>query len=60
MPDKKIPQQRKQNLQVLLTVFIVVGVLGVLSRLPGVSPAEARNLATRFRFTWEKLPPVPI
>ncbi len=60
MPDKKIPQQRKQNLQVLLAVFIVVGVLGVLSRLPGVSPAEARNLATRFRFTWEKLPPVPI
>jgi len=59
MPDKKTPQ-RKQNLQVLLAVFIVVGVLGGLSRLPGVSPGEARSLATHFRFAWQKLPPVPI
>ena len=57
--DKKFPQ-RKQNLQVLLVVFAVVGVLGWLSRLPGVPAGEAATLATHFRFTWEKLPPIPI
>jgi hypothetical protein len=58
-PDKKFPQ-RKQNLQVLLAVFAVVGVLGWLSRLPGVPAGEAATLATHFRFTWQKLPPIPI
>jgi enediyne biosynthesis protein E4 len=59
MPDKKIPP-RKQNLQILFAVFCIVGVLGWLSRLPGVPPGEAARLALPFRFTWQTLPPAPI
>jgi enediyne biosynthesis protein E4 len=59
MPDNKFPQ-RKQNLQILLVVFAVVGALGWLSRLPGVPAGEAARLATPFRFTWQTLPPPPV
>lgn len=59
MPDKKFPQ-RKQNFQILLVVFAVVGALAWLSRLPGVPTGEAARLAPPFRFTWQTLPPPPV
>ena len=59
MADKKVPQ-RKQNFQILLAVFGLLGALGWLSRLPGVPPGEAAHLATPFRFTWQRLPPPPM
>jgi hypothetical protein len=59
MPDKKVGP-RKQNFQVLLAVFGVVGVLAFLARLPGVSPGEAARLTMQFQFAWQMLSPAPI
>jgi enediyne biosynthesis protein E4 len=59
MLDNKRPQ-RKQNYQVMLAVFGVVGTLAVLARLPGPPPGEAARLAAHFHFAWQTLPPAPI
>jgi enediyne biosynthesis protein E4 len=50
---------RHHNLQVLLAVVGVVGVLAGFSRLPDPPPGEAARLAARFRFAWQPLPPAP-
>jgi len=52
--------QRKQNLQVILTVVAVCGALAFLSRLPHVSSEEAARLAKHFQFTWQTIPPTPV
>src|SRR6266478_1129694 len=49
-----------RSLPVQLTVFGVVGALALLARLPDPPPGEAQRLASRFKFTWQRLPPVPI
>lgn len=54
------PMIRRQNLQVLLAVFGVVGALALLARLPDPPPGEAARLAARFRFAWQPLPPAPM
>ncbi|MDT7777759.1 MAG: enediyne biosynthesis protein [Acidobacteriota bacterium] len=59
IPDKKV-RPRKHNIQVLLAVFGVVGVLSVFAKLPSPSPVEAARLATHFQFAWQLLPPAPI
>jgi hypothetical protein len=59
MPDPRAPK-RKQNVQVLLAVFGVVGVLAGFSRLPDPPSGEAARLSDHFKFAWQLLPPVPI
>jgi hypothetical protein len=49
-----------RSLPVQLTVFGVVGALALLARLPDPPPGEAERLAARFKFTWQRLPAVPI
>jgi hypothetical protein len=58
--QKEVKQRRKQNPQVLLAIFGVVGLLGGLSRVPGPPSGEAARLANRFRFAVETLPRAPI
>jgi hypothetical protein len=59
MPENNSPQKR-QNFQVVLTVFCVIGTLAGLSRLPSPAPGEVASLAAHFHFTRQLLPPVPI
>lgn len=59
MADRKVPQ-RKQNFQVLLAVFGVVGVLAAFARIPDPPPGEVQRLAGRFQFATQRLPPAPI
>ncbi|HSG38690.1 MAG TPA: VCBS repeat-containing protein, partial [Thermoanaerobaculia bacterium] len=51
---------RRQNPQILMVVFVVVGALAFLARLPSPSPAEAARLAPRFQFAWQSLPAAPM
>ncbi|HXT20018.1 MAG TPA: VCBS repeat-containing protein, partial [Thermoanaerobaculia bacterium] len=44
----------------MVAVFIVVGALAALARLPDDTPGEVERLASKFRFEWQTLPPVPI
>src|SRR4051812_26013653 len=58
MPDSK-PPQRRHNIQVVIAVLSVVGLLAGFARLPSPSPAERARLASHFQFSWKKLPPAP-
>jgi len=58
MADKKVPQ-RKYNVQVLLAVFGIAGVLAGFARLPDPPAGEPDTLAARFRFAWQILQPPP-
>ena len=44
----------------MVAVFIVVGALAALARLPDDTPGEVERLASKFRFEWQTLPPVPV
>lgn len=59
MPHKNVPQ-RKQNFQVMLAVFGIVGALGGLARLPGPPAGEAVRLAAHFHFAAQPLPAAPL
>jgi hypothetical protein len=56
----KTDQVRKPNVQVLVAVFGVVGVLACLAWIPSPPKSEVARLAARFNFSWAPLPAAPI
>jgi hypothetical protein len=59
MTNKKDPV-RKPNVQVMIAVFSVVGILAALAWVPAPSPREVAGLAARFAFSTTALPPIPL
>jgi enediyne biosynthesis protein E4 len=56
---KGVPS-RKWNVAVVAVVFCVWGSLAGLARLPDATSGETSELATRFKFSLQTLPPNPI
>lgn len=59
MPSSRLPQ-RRYNVQVVIAVVAVVGLLAGFARLPSASQNTRARLASRFQFSWNDLPAAPI
>ena len=60
MPSIEITRAKYRTLPVILTVAAVVALLSALAHVPNVSADVTARMASRFKFSVQKLPLVPI
>ncbi|MGD0134892.1 MAG: VCBS repeat-containing protein [Bryobacteraceae bacterium] len=60
MPSIEVTRAPYRRTPVIVAVLAVVAALSALARIPHAPAGEAARLASRFRFSMEKLPLVPI